>query len=622
MRLAQALLVLATLAGTGIAAAAPLPVGDTQQRLDLWPALEVLEDPAGTLAPAQAASAAERFTVPGGAIATLGMAHGVFWVRVPLDIRPGGEGDWILDVDYALLRHIDAYLAADGNVRLLAHVGAAQPVAQRPLPGRSHAVPLRFDHAGPAALLLRVDTPGARILPLTLARLPAFYAHAMGEQLLQGALACLGAFLALYSLVQWAALRQALFLKYALLVMASTLFSVHFFGLGGIYLWPDQAWLENHMAGIASLVAAAATALFVGDALARDLGPRIARTLQLLVVLHLGAAVAHGLDLLGIRTVGILMGTTGLLPGLLGLPGAVAMARRGDRVGPWFIVSWLGYFVASAVMVSVVQGRVGANGWTLHSFQIGATLDMLVFLRIALLRSAAIRLERQRLRQSFKGYVGPAVMEELLQGRLTPELGGEHRYVCVMFSDIRGYTTRSEVARPADMLAFLNRYLDGVVRIVHEHGGTVICFLGDGIMVVFGAPQTLADPCTAGYRAALALLDNLRTVNLALLAEGSAPMDIGIGLHAGEAVVGHIGSRQRHEYAAIGDVTNVAARLEGATKDAGFRLLVSDEVVRHLPGSPGLVALGPLALKGHSPVVAHGMEPVAARVRIPEAQEA
>jgi adenylate cyclase len=180
-----------------------------------------------------------------------------------------------------------------------------------------------------------------------------------------------------------------------------------------------------------------------------------------------------------------------------------------------------------------------------------------------------------------------------------------------MFSDIRGYTARSEAMNPADLLAFLNRYFDGVVSIVHRHGGTVVCFLGDGVMVVFGAPQRLDNACEAGTRAARAMLDNLAEVNRGLRAEGLAPIDIGIGLHAGEAVIGNIGGRQRHEYAAIGDVTNVAARLESSTKEAGYRMVISGEVAGRLASRAGFVALGPLALKGHTPVEAYGFDPIA-----------
>jgi class 3 adenylate cyclase len=581
-------------------------------RIDLWPHVRVLADPSRALALEQALAARERFTVPGGAYATLGMAKEAVWLRVPIAISQGGEGPWVLDLDYALLNRVDVYSVRDGQAVRHVTLGDSQPFAARPLQGRTHAVPLEFTSGGSAELLMRVETAGAKILPLSLSRLPSFHARALGEQLLQGALGCLGLVLLLYSLAQWLSLREHLYLKYALLVLCSVMFSLHFFGIGEVYFWTDREWPARHMAGVTSLMAAAATALFVEDALAGDLNRWLRRGLRAVAALHVVATVAHALDLIDIQTVAVLMSTTGLAPALMGVPGALAKARRGDSVGIWFIGAWLGYFIASAILVGVVRGRVDANFWTLHSFQIGATLDMLIFMHIALLRTATRMRERRRLRQSFSGYVGPVVMEEILSGRLSPETGGEQRYVCVMFSDIRGHTARSEAMKPTELLAFLNRYFDGVVSIVHEHGGTVVCFLGDGIMVVFGAPQRLDNPCDAGFRAAQAMLANLGAVNARLRSEGLAPIDIGIGLHAGEAVIGHIGARQRHEYAAIGDVTNVAARLESSTKDTGYRLVISQEVASRLDSRAGLVPLGSLSLKGHTPVEAHGFDVVTA----------
>jgi class 3 adenylate cyclase len=216
---------------------------------------------------------------------------------------------------------------------------------------------------------------------------------------------------------------------------------------------------------------------------------------------------------------------------------------------------------------------------------------------------------RRRLRGAFSGYVSPGVMGEILAGRLTADADGEMRYVCVMFSDIRGYTARSEGRPPHEVLSFLNRYFERLVEIIHRHGGTVVSFMGDGIMVVFGAPQPLEDPCRSALRATLEMFDNLAALNRELAGEGAPAIDIGIGLHAGEAVLGHVGARERHDYTAIGDVTNVAARLEGLTKEAGYRLLCSDVVAEHADGI-ALAPLGPLKMKGHSAVGAFGYAPV------------
>jgi class 3 adenylate cyclase len=594
-------------AAAGALAQATLDAGT--ERIHLWPQVRVLSDAHGTLTAEEAYALRERFTAPRGAYASLGMGTDVLWLRIPVAVAEGGAGRWVLDIDYALLRRIDVYLADGGRVTPIATLGNSQPFASRPLKARSNAAPLDLAPGHTVDLLLRIDTPGARILPITLNRPAAFLARALAEQTLQALLACVGLLLLAYSLLQWATLREGLYLKYALVVLFNTMYSVHFFGVGEMYLWTDVAWFERHMAGVTALMAAASTSLFVTDVLGRELRPSLSRVLRGLAAFHIACAVAHGLDLISIHAVGIVMTATGLAPGLVGVPDALRIARRGQTIGAWLIASWLGFLVTGGVMIGVVLGVIRANAWTLHSFQIGVTLDMLIFMRIALLRTATLKLERERLRQSFAGYVGPAILEEIVSGRLAPEPGGEQRYVCVLFSDMRGYTAMSEGRKPTEMLAFLNRYFDGVVAIVHAHGGTVICFMGDGIMVAFGAPQPLANPCDAAWRAARAMLGHLGVVNRQLAAEGREPIEIGIGLHAGVAVVGHVGSRQRHEYAAIGDVTNVAARLEGATKDAGYRIVMSEEVALRLEARAGLVPLGPVTLKGHTPVEAHGFDP-------------
>lgn len=221
---------------------------------------------------------------------------------------------------------------------------------------------------------------------------------------------------------------------------------------------------------------------------------------------------------------------------------------------------------------------------------------------------AARLAERRRLRSSFAGAVSPGVMKQILDGRIQPQQGGVNLEVCVLFSDIRGYTTLSEGKAPEQIVALLNRYFDRMVEIIHDTGGTVVSFMGDGIMAVFGAPQALPNNAAAGFDAAVRMLQGVRDFNKELAAEGIAPIGIGVGLHVGEALVGHIGSKTRHDYTAIGDVTNVASRLESATKETGYRIVISREVAEMLPDRDSLVHLGPVALKGHTPVDAFGWE--------------
>jgi class 3 adenylate cyclase/CHASE2 domain-containing sensor protein len=275
---------------------------------------------------------------------------------------------------------------------------------------------------------------------------------------------------------------------------------------------------------------------------------------------------------------------------LVALVGASAAALLH---APWAVVAAIpAAFLATLALL--------AAGWSFPFAAIAAAT--LVPLGVHLAERVA---ERRRLSASFKGYVSPSVMHEILAGRIQPDLTGVRRFVCVMFADIRGYTARAQEMRPEEVIRFLNRYFERVVAIVHAHGGTVISFMGDGIMVAFGTPRPLDNPCRAAFDTALDMQAFVAELSASLAAEGAPPIDIGIGLNAGEALCGHVGSPERHEYSAIGDVTNVASRLQSLTKEQGYRILISAEVARFLQRND-LQPLGALPIRGHAPVEAFG----------------
>jgi class 3 adenylate cyclase/CHASE2 domain-containing sensor protein len=217
--------------------------------------------------------------------------------------------------------------------------------------------------------------------------------------------------------------------------------------------------------------------------------------------------------------------------------------------------------------------------------------------------------EKRRLRDSFGRYVSPPVLDEILAGRIQAGLGGARREVCVLFSDIRGFTRRSEGQAPEAVIAFLNRYFTEMVAAIHAHGGTLDKFIGDGIMAFFGAPAPRTNAAQDAFACAREMLTRLDRLNETLAAEGIEPIRIGIGLHRGEVLVGHIGSETRHEYSAIGDPVNVASRLESLTKEVGYPIVVSHEVAEKLASRDGLVELGAHAIKGHTPVAVFGYRP-------------
>jgi adenylate cyclase len=181
--------------------------------------------------------------------------------------------------------------------------------------------------------------------------------------------------------------------------------------------------------------------------------------------------------------------------------------------------------------------------------------------------------ERQRILGVFGQHVSPEVVERLVLGKT--EVKSELRDVCVMFLDIRDFTSFAESRSPAEVVDYLNTVFESTIDAVTDNHGIINKFLGDGFMAIFGAPIAEGESCAAAVAAALEIVARLE----ALVAEGTIPPTrVGIGLHAGKAVVGNIGSAQRKEYTVIGDVVNVASRIETLNKELGSQVLASDEV--------------------------------------------
>lgn len=214
--------------------------------------------------------------------------------------------------------------------------------------------------------------------------------------------------------------------------------------------------------------------------------------------------------------------------------------------------------------------------------------------------------ERRTLRRTFSGYVGPQLLREILAGRVSGALGGEVRTVAILFADMRGFTTRAETMPPAEVIALLNRYFERAAAAIHAEGGMLNSIMGDGLMAMFGAPKAMANPSAAAFAAAKRMFDMLPGLNAELAAEGKPEIAIGIGINVGEAVVGHVGSRARHEYSAIGDTTNTAARLEQMTKDLGVPLLCSRAVAEALGFPAGLESLGEQSIRGKGSMEVYG----------------
>lgn len=209
------------------------------------------------------------------------------------------------------------------------------------------------------------------------------------------------------------------------------------------------------------------------------------------------------------------------------------------------------------------------------------------------LRQRRARLEAVSM---FSRFVNPHVVKQLIE-RGGIEGAGQTREVTLLFSDIRGFTTLSETRRPEEVVGLLNRYFSLQVDVVFSHGGSLDKFIGDCIMALWGAPLDDADHARHAVACALDMADTLQAFKRELGAENT-DFDVGIGLHSGPAVVGLIGSDKRREYTAIGDTVNLASRIEGLTKEAKRRILVSKDTMERCGGAFDFVSCGSFQVKG------------------------
>lgn len=237
-----------------------------------------------------------------------------------------------------------------------------------------------------------------------------------------------------------------------------------------------------------------------------------------------------------------------------------------------------------------------AMGWLLHVLwvPVGVTILYIGCIAANYLQAA---LERRRVTNTFKRYVAPEIVTQLLENRDALQLGGRAVEIAVLFVDIRGFTTLSEKLAPEQVVRILNRYLTYIAQCILNNGGTLDKFVGDEAMAFWGAPLEQEDYVMRAARAALEMTAGAQKLSQELEAEFGCAVSYGVGIHLGKAVVGNVGCPQRMDYTAIGDTVNTAARLQ-ANAPAGV-IYISRAVADALQGRIRATPLAEtIALKG------------------------
>ncbi len=212
--------------------------------------------------------------------------------------------------------------------------------------------------------------------------------------------------------------------------------------------------------------------------------------------------------------------------------------------------------------------------------------------------------EKRKFKSAMSKYLSPDVLNEVIsRGELRAEVGNR-RVLTVLFSDIRSFTTISEKLDGGRVVEILNEYLSQMVDVIFAEGGTLDKYIGDAIMAFWGAPVERPDHAIRAVRAAFGMQRALRELHKIWAARGTPLLNVGIGIHTGEMIVGNIGSNRRLDYTVIGDNVNLGSRTEGLTKVYHVPILITEATYAELGGLVPCRMMDLVAVKGKSVPIA------------------
>ncbi len=224
-----------------------------------------------------------------------------------------------------------------------------------------------------------------------------------------------------------------------------------------------------------------------------------------------------------------------------------------------------------------------------------ATIAMVLRFGLSLLLE---RRRAQAIKRMFSLYVPPQVVEQLVANLEQASLSGEMRELSILFSDVAGFTGWSEQLPPTAVARLVNLYLDEMTEVIFAHGGTVDKYIGDAIMAFWNAPVSDPHHARNALAAAIGMQAAMPRLNAKLEAEGLPAIEVRIGIHSGEAVVGNLGASRRFTYTTVGDAVNLAARLEPMNKQFHTYILCSDDTAAGAAGSAPLRPLDRIRVRG------------------------
>lgn len=248
----------------------------------------------------------------------------------------------------------------------------------------------------------------------------------------------------------------------------------------------------------------------------------------------------------------------------------------------------------SAAMTEVAGGNLDVSVDIRRSDEIGLVATAMNAMVVGLK-------EKEWLRSTFTKYVSHQVADKIMSEGLAADFDGEMRNVSILFCDMRGFTAMAENLPPRDVIKLLNEYFRVIVDVVFKYDGMIDKFVGDQIMVLYGAPVDLENSALRAVATAVEVQNRVKSLNEQRMAQGMAIVNLGIGINSGDVVAGNVGHNERTNYTVIGDEVNLAQRIESQTPMG--QVLISERTYALVKDYVTAEALGPITVKGRQKTV-------------------
>ena len=521
-----------------------------------------------------------------------GLEDGVAWLRFRIENPTDESIERILEISQGLADEATLWLVyADGATESY-ESGENTDLSDRIIESFLPHFPIRLEAGEHVDALLRMTDEGSMTAPLKLAERDHLLQEEGTRQWSNGVLSGVLGLVGIYALVLYLRMRRSIFGWLGALATASLLQWL-FYHWGQASLWipaESRAWVVNRMVVASfSITAFCCFYFFVVACELKKYRPRITRTIIGLAWLALiNAILVFVLPFhIGIAVL-FVSGPTGLV--LLSIA-VLIRAVRGDPVSRHLTLAVFLLMASYTLSVLTESGILPRIGLSPYYIPIGTVAQWLLLSEAVALRARQMEEQRRNalkaqlaeerksheLREAFGRYVTPDRAAKILDDPEAMALGGRLRTITILMSDLRGFTGMTQRLGPPAMCELLNDYLGRMTEVIERHGGWVNEFIGDAILALFGTPVANEEDPLNACRCAIEMQMVLDEMNQELKAEGRPTLEMGIGLHTGEALVGNIGSVRRVKWGVIGDTVNMTARIESLT--IGNQILMSADLI-------------------------------------------